>query len=237
MALVLLAVLALHARDLQQPRTFAIAGVALALPLLSHLGVTISLVCVLGYLGLIWAIRAEHQRATGALLVAAILVATLITLFYYTSFTDILLERFNKPADPAAYDPAVTFSQKLNDQWRLAYKLGIQPLLVTVGALGAILTAFRARKWWFALPRPSLGSLLMAWWGGTLLSLGLLVFASQGVRWQAFFYPVLCFGTGPALAQFWPRGRAGRLVAMVIAAVVLLSGLAFWIAQIRTYSP
>ena len=213
MALLLLAVLALHARDLQQPRVFAIGALALALPLLSHLGVTISLVCVLGYLGLIWAIRPEHQRATGALLAAAMLVASLIILFYYTSFTDILLERFSKPPDPAAYAPAVTLAEKLNNQWRLAYKLGIQPLLVTVGAIGAILTAFRARGWRYRLPRPSLGSLLMAWWGGTLLSLGLLVFASQGVRWQAFFYPVLCFGTGPALAQFWPRGRAGRLVA------------------------
>ena len=237
MAMLLLAVLALHARDLQQPRILTIGVVALALPLLSHLGVTISLVCLLGYLGLIWAIRAEHQRATGALLIAAILVALLITLFYYTSFTDILLERFNKAADPVANGPALTLMQKLTNQWRLAYKLGIHPLLVTVGALGAILTAFRPRRWWFAPPRPSLGSLLMAWWGGTLLSLGLLVFASQGVRWQAFFYPVLCFGAGPALAQIWPRGRVGRLIALVLVGYLLWSGLAFWITQIRTYSP
>jgi hypothetical protein len=237
MALLLLAVLALHARDLQKPRMLTIGIVVLALPLLSHLGVTISLVCLLGYLGLIWAIRTEHRRATGALLIAAILVAVLLILFYYTSFADILIARFNTVSDPAAYGPVVTLTQKLNNQWRLAYKLGIQPLLVTVGALGAILTAFRTRRWWFILPRPSLGSLLMAWWGGTLLSLGLLVFASQGVRWQAFFYPVLCFGTGPALAQIWPRGRAGRLVALVLVGYLLWSGLVFWITQIRTYSP
>jgi len=209
----------------------------LALPLLSHLGVTISLVCVLGYLGLIWAIRAEHRRATGALLIGAIFVAVLITLFYYTSFADILLGRFATAADPAAYGPAITLTQKLANQWRQAYKLGIQPVLVTVGALGAILTAFRSRRWRYTLPRPALGSLLMAWWGGTLLSLGLLIFASQGVRWQAFFYPVLCLGAGPALAQIWPRGRAGWLVALMIVGYLLWSGLAFWVVQIRTYSP
>src|SRR6266508_3961888 len=237
MGLLLLAVLALHARDLQRPQIFTIAAIVLALPLLSHLGVTISLVCVLCYLGLIWAIRPEHQRATGALLIAAILVATLMIVFYYTSLADILLDRFTKAADPATNVPAVTFIQKLSDQWRVAYRLGIQPLLVTVGALGAILTAFRSRRWHFAPPRPALGSLLMAWWGGTLLSLGLLVFASQGVRWQAFFYPVLCLGTGPALAQIWPRGRAGRLVALVLVGFLLWVGLAFWVRQIRTYSP
>jgi hypothetical protein len=237
MALLLLGTLALHARDLQRPRIVTLGAVALALPLFSHLGVTISVVCVLGSLGLIWAVRPEHRRATAALLFAAILVGIFSALCYYTSFTDILLARFSKPANFAANNPAVNFAQKLVRQWGLAYELGIQPLLVGVAALGATLTAFRPRQWRFMLPRPSLGSLLLAWWVGTLLSLGLLIFASQGVRWQAFFYPVLCFGTGSALAHIWPRGRVGRLVVLVIVGYLLWSGLLFWITQIRTYSP
>ena len=236
MALLLLAFLALHARDLQRPHMFALGVIVLALPLLSHLGVTISLVCLLGYLGLIWALHPEHRRATVALIGAGIIVGALLAVFFYAPFADILRERFGRAPSPAT-SPALTFMQKLNSQWRLAYRLGIEPLLVTTGAVGAILTAFRARHWPYTHPRPALGSLLMAWWGGTLLSLGLLVFASQGVRWQAFFYPVLCFGSGPALAQIWPRGRAGRLVALTLVGFVIWSGLEFWVTQIQTYSP
>ena len=77
--------------------------------------------------------------------------------------------------------------------------------------------------------------LLLAWWGGTLLSLGLLLFANQGVRWQAFLYPALCLGAGPALAALWSRGRAGRTAVVSLVAFLAWYGLAFWVVQIRDY--
>jgi hypothetical protein len=237
MALLLVSMLALHARDLHRPRQFAIGLAVLALPLLSHLGITISLICLLGYLVLIWMIRPEHRRAALALVGAGLIVGGVLALLYYAAFGDILAARFGQPASLGVDTAAPTLAQKLGNQLRLADKLGIEPLLVALGATGAIFTSLRPRGWRLSLPRPSLGSLLMAWWGGTFLSLGLLVFASQGVRWQAFFYPALCLGAGPACGQLWRRGRAGRALALGLIAFVLWNGLAFWVNQIQTYSP
>ena len=180
---------------------------------------------------------ALFRRAAWRLILAGLIVGALISLFYYLPFADVLLDRLRKPPSIATDAPVFTFAQKLAQQKDLAYTLGIHQLLLALGATGAIQVAFRARSWPFAAERPALGSLLIAWWGGTLLSLGLLVFASQGVRWQAFFYPALCLGAGPALSQIGVRGRAGRLLAAALLGFLLWYGLGFWIAQVRDYSP
>ena len=101
--------------------------------------------------------------------------------------------------------------------------------------IGVALVALPPSRWRSRAALPGLGMLLLAWWGGTLLSLGLLLFANQGVRWQSFLYPALCLGAGPALAALWPRGRAGRVVVTGLVAFLAWYGLAFWIVQIRDY--
>jgi hypothetical protein len=63
----------------------------------------------------------------------------------------------------------------------------------------------------------------------------LLLFASQGVRWQQFLYPALCLGGAPTLAALWVRGRAGRLVALALLTFLIWYGLHFWVVQIRDY--
>ena len=108
-------------------------------------------------------------------------------------------------------------------------------LLVGLGAIGGVLAGVRTRRWAHAWAQPAIGTLLSAWWAGTVLSLGLLLFASQGVRWQAFFYPALCLGGGPALDQLWNRGWAGRAALIAAASFLLWNGLEFWIRQIYYY--
>jgi hypothetical protein len=68
-----------------------------------------------------------------------------------------------------------------------------------------------------------------------MLSLGLLLFANQGVRWQSFLYPALCLGAGPALAALWRRGRAASTLAIGLVVFLFWYGLAFWVVQIRDY--
>lgn len=202
----------------------------LALPFLSHLGVTISLICVLAWLVPIWLLRPERRPAAAALVAGGLAVAVLLAVFYYSALADTLAARIGAAPSAAAAAP---LAQKLATQLSLARKLGIQPLLVALGALGALLVGRHKT----IPPRPAVGALLGAWWGGTLISLGLLVFASQGVRWQAFFYPALCLGGGPALDRIWPRGRAGRIVALGLLGFLIWFGLAYWVNQIETYSP
>jgi hypothetical protein len=80
-------------------------------------------------------------------------------------------------------------------------------------------------------PRRSLRLLLVAWWGGTLLSLGPLLFTNQTVRWSVFLYPALCLSAGPLFARLWRRGSAGRLVTAPALAFLIWSGCAFWSHQ------
>ncbi|MBK9942899.1 MAG: hypothetical protein IPP13_14935 [Kouleothrix sp.] len=150
-----------------------------------------------------------------------------MALCYYAPLADVLLARVGAPA-------AATAPRTLADELNLTRVLHVQALLVALGAIGG-LAALRPAAWRHAWPQPALGALLLAWWAGTLLSLGLLLFASQGVRWQAFFYPALCLGAGPALARLWACGRAGRLAALTLVVFLLGDGLEFWVHQIYTY--
>jgi hypothetical protein len=234
LALPLLALLAIRARRLHPPPVFAGVVLLLGLALFGHLGVTISLFCLLGYLGLVWLIRLETRRAVQALMVAGLLAGGLVAAFYYSAFLDVLARRLRGTPDAGA-EAALSVAEKLGNQLNALPAYGIQPLAIALGAIGVVLVALRPRLWRHPGPRPALGSLLIAWWGGTLLSLGLLIFASQGVRWQQFLYPALCVGAAPTLAALWPRGRAGRLVAATLLAFLLWHGLDFWVGQIRDY--
>lgn len=234
-ALALLAVgyAALNARRLAEPRVLAGMAALLAAALLGHLGVTISLFCAIGYLGLALLVRRETRPSLGGLLLAGALAGALVGLLYYTPFADVLSARASGPAP--ADTAARSLTERLAGELNLARILRLEPLLLALGAIGIGLAGARGPAWRHPWPRPAFGTLLSAWWGGSLLSLGLLLFASQGVRWQAFLYPALCLGAGPALARLWPAGRAGRLVALALAAFLIAGGLEFWVAQIRDY--
>jgi hypothetical protein len=230
LALPLLALLAVRARELPQ-KLFALALLALfALALLGHLGVTISLIGLLGCLGLFWLAGPETRHAFRSLLFAGVLAGVLVALFYYSALGDVLVSRISSPSAGASGAPSPTPTQKLTQQVSSVYVYGIHALALVPGLIGVALVALAPSR-----RLAGLAMLLLAWWGGTLLSLGLLLFANQGVRWQAFLYPALCLGAGPALAALWPRGRAGRVVIVGLVAFLAWYGLAFWVVQIRDY--
>jgi hypothetical protein len=230
LALPLLALLAVPARELQHKPFLIVLPILLALALLGHLGVVISLIGLLSCLGLFWLGRPGTRRAFWGLVLLGLLAGALVTLFYYSALGDVLLNRIGGPSAAANGNAAPSLIQKLSQQAGSARVYGIHALALVLGLIGvALVTLAPART------LSGLGLLLLAWWGGTLLSLGLLLFANQGVRWQSFLYPALCLGAGPALATLWPRGRAGRMVVGVLVAFLAWYGMAFWVAQIRDY--
>lgn len=230
LALPLLFYAGVHARDLGTRHARVTLAALLGIALIGHLGVTISLFGVLAALLLAWMLRPATRPAARALLVGGALVAALIVLFYYTALLDVLLARLGSPGAASA-----SLAKKVHDQINRTTVLRLTVLLVGLGAIGGVLAGVRTRRWAHAWAQPAIGTLLSAWWAGTVLSLGLLLFASQGVRWQAFFYPALCLGGGPALDQLWKRGWAGRAALIAAASFLLWNGLEFWIRQIYYY--
>ncbi|HJZ46845.1 MAG TPA: hypothetical protein VKE41_06750, partial [Roseiflexaceae bacterium] len=228
LALPLLALLALRAQELRRPAIFAALLGLMGLALLGHLGVTISIFCLLACLTATWLLGRETRRSIPALAFAGTLVVALVGLFYYTALGDVLIDRMRAPASES-----IGLLEKLTREVNRSRDLGLHPLALALGALGTALLALRRPA--PLCPRPALGALLLAWWGGTLLSLGLLLFANQGVRWQSFLYPALCVGAGPALAAFLPRGRAGRIMTSALVIFLLWYGLVLWTTQIRDY--
>jgi hypothetical protein len=230
LALPLLALLAVRVRELQHKPFLIVLTILFALALLGHLGVVITLICLLGCLGLFWLARLETRRAFLSFFVVGMLAGALVGLFYYSALGDVLLSRIGSPSAAASGNPAPSLIQKLSQQAGSTHVYGIHPLALALALIGVALVTLAPSR-----TLPGLGMLLLAWWGGTLLSLGVLLFANQGVRWQSFLYPALCLGAGPTLATLWPRGRAGRIVVGVIIAFLAWYGLVFWVAQIRDY--
>lgn len=107
------------------------------------------------------------------------------------------------------------------------------PTLLGVAALAGLGVLWARRRGWGAAA--ALRATLAAWWGGALLTQGLLLVADQGVRWALFLYPGLCIGGGVLLGALWRRGRAGRLVAGLALAAIVAYGLGAWVAQVRDY--
>src|SRR4051812_46915659 len=108
LALPLLALLAIRARTLQQMLFALVLLTLFALALLGHLGVTISLICLLGCLGLFWLIRPETRRAFRLLLFGGLLAGALVALFYYSALGDVLISRVGSPIAVASGVPSAS---------------------------------------------------------------------------------------------------------------------------------
>ncbi|MEO7911201.1 MAG: hypothetical protein ABIV47_16270 [Roseiflexaceae bacterium] len=235
LALPLLALLATRVRELRQKKFLLVLLALFALALLGHLGVVISLAGLLICLGLIWLTRQAYRGAFLALLLAGLLAGVLVALFYYTALWDVLINRIGSSPATASGLQSPTIAHKLAQQAGSVHAYGIHALALVLGLLGVVLVALARSRGRSGGAMPGLAMLLLAWWGGTLLSLGLLLFANQGVRWQSFLYPVLCLGAGPALAALSARGRAARVVMVGLVVFLAWYGLAFWVVQISDY--
>jgi hypothetical protein len=152
-----------------------------------------------------------------------IVAVAFVALFYYSAFAQLLSERFAGGAQTPA--DALSIGGKIVRQGHL---LVISPLLIGLGAFGMLLAGRASQGVWLRF-------MLGAWWLGTLLSFGLLLFANQAVRWQHFLYPALCLGGGLLLAVLWRRGHAARLVVAVALLFIIGQSVALWIERLIDY--
>lgn len=219
----------------------------LCIGLLGHLGVTLSFGLLLvsawglGSVGLIQqkltANRGRNYFSVGALMRGGILAVVIVGIVYYSAptFATFFFERSagSSGEKTGADTPLLSAVVDLVSNTFAPYHR-LPPLLVVSGLVGVGLL-------WRAWPtRPALqglAALLLAWWCGTCIALGLplIMGASQGVRWPHFLYPALCLGAGPGLAALWQRGHAGRVVATLILISTVSYGLRLWIEQLRNY--
>jgi len=229
----LLLFLVLGAPQARRGPMTAIGVVLLAAILFSHTGFTISVLATLAaWLPLSWfsqqpRLRSWHLLAGGAL---ALLLALAL---FYSSYTQLLIERRVALAATTATaqhcPPGFPLSDKLKATAQSAFGVDgmIPPLLLISGALGAL--------WLWRRGTARLDLALLACWAGTLLSLGTLLTSDEAVRWQPFLFPALCLGSGPLLAAWLRRGRAGGLAVLALLGYLAWFGLDFWVRRITDY--
>lgn len=223
---------------LAPPHRWAVGvlGLLVAMGMLGHFGVAISLGATLAAAWLVglggWR-RLPHLALLRppALTLGAGMGGVLAAALYYSAplyvliFAARLAGATEVPAAPAAPLPEriAGLIGGLFLPWSYLY-----PLLLAVSIAGAVL-------WWQRSRLSLLAWLLLAWWGGTLLSLGLLLVAQQGVRWEHFVYPAVGLGAGLTLLHLLRRGRAGGVVAWASLLAIGFYGLHRWITQIIDY--
>lgn len=229
----------------------------LCVGMLGHMGVALSLTLVL----IVWgglalaplvlallprslpnraSLRPSVVRSATFLLTGAAAAAVVVSIYYSSpTFTHLFARRLAGTADRASQPTAPLPEALLDIATRfLPAHSKLLPILLLCGAAGA------CWLWLRCLSAPvrghqnspalrSLSRVVVAWWGGVLLSLGLFLLVRQGVRWEHFLYPVLCLGAGPLLAAFWRRGPTGTLVAGGAVLLPLWYGLMVWIERLR----
>jgi hypothetical protein len=212
---------------------------AVALGLLGHSGVTLSvgaLTAAAWAIGWAWRARSKNAPLDPVLLTvgaAAGLGVALLIFYSAPVFVALFAERAGAAGGggrPLLDVLGGTVRALLGLTPPQDTRVALPPLIGPAAALGLALLIAR--------PGPAtapLRALLLALWGGTALTLGLLVAAGQGVRWAIFLYPGLCAGAGVALDWLWRRGPLGRAAALAALAVIVAGGALAWVVQIRDY--
>lgn len=231
----LLLFLTLDASHIHRWPVVALGSVLLAAILLSHTGMTISVLALLAAWTPLWWFS---RPARPWRLVAGGGVALLVALaLFYSSFTGLFEERRAAAAERLAPVAAETnecsvclLPTKILGAVRYTFGVAgtLSPMLGVAGAGGAL--------WLWQRRRPvRLDRMLLACWLGVLLSFVTLLNADQTVRWQHFLFPALCLGAGPMLAAWSRRGPAGIWLALALLGYLTWFGIDRWITQIVTY--
>jgi hypothetical protein len=212
--------------------------VALALGLLAHSGVTLSLGAFvasawgLALVGSFLGGRTAPTRLKFLTIVSSLALALVIA-YYYSA--PLFLSAFTMGGESTAQGRDIwqIINETVLSILGLARPQGRAPLPLLLGPLalcGLLLLWLRGGS-----KREQLVWVLAAWWLGMALTQGLLLVASQGVRWPIFLYPALCLGAGPLFAAIEQRGRAGQFVARTALIAIIVYGLIVWVIQIRDY--
>jgi hypothetical protein len=239
----LLLFLLLGAPHAQRWPAALLGALLLLLILLSHTGVTLSVIALLlAWMPLWWFSQHAARARPWPLLIAGAAAVLVAMGLFYSSYTALFQQRQALAApQPAAAAPGSAaptgercppdhpFGEKLIGNLRSGFSTekGLSPLLVTTGGLGIL---------WLWKRRPiRLDLALLACWLGTLLSFATLINTDQVVRWQPFLFPALCLGAAPLFASWTRRGRAGVALALVALVYLTWLGVALWADQIVNY--
>ena len=220
-----------------RPPSTVLLAAAVAMALLAHSGVALSVGALVGAAWCLAWLRGRNGPVDSLrLTLGAAAGLSLALLLFYSAplFLGLLAER-----GPRAEGQGTPPLQILIDTARALVGLAppedrrvpLPPLLGLVGLTGLALLALLRP----APPQAPLRALLAAWWLGAALTLALLTLADQGVRWAIFLYPALCLGAGVTLDALWHRGTLGRLAACTALATILAAGLIIWIVTIRDF--
>lgn len=230
-----------HVVSRHAPALVNLLVAALAVALVAHSGVTLSIGAVMAVGWLIALFDYLRQRHGPFDLVRLSLVAALalgfVLIFYYTApvYLTSLRERGGGEGASGMTLPTIVVDTArgilgLAPPGRRSIAI---PFVLSLAALGGLALIWAQRN---LQPRArALRATLLVWWVGTLLTQGLLLVADQGVRWGLFLYPALCLSAGPLLGAFWQRGRAGKLVSSLMVAFIISYGMIHWIIQVRDY--
>lgn len=226
----LVLLVALRWPHLANARTFLLLVIVLAGLFLGHIGLFIN-TSLLGLLlvPLLWwhARNADEQRSALTIGLAGLLVGAFVTLFYYTSFMDVVLGQLGGVAEGglngATGRAAIPRATSLQALWEggLITHYGFFPVLLLVPAAVFI---WRGKLGRVAAP---------------LFWLTLLVSVSQGVlpfitlssittRWLMFSAWVVAVGGALGFAMLWRRGRSARLVSLALAGYVCWITITVW---------
>lgn len=209
----------------------ALSPFLVLLIMLSHTGVTISAVALLGTWWLL-GLRSDPWRmrlltAAGWLAAAGIAFVLFYSAYAYLPAHNSLLAAERLAGNPSAVcPPKLPLGTKLG----MTLSLGLGPLgsltlpLVLAALLGSLVSQSRALR-----------RLLLAAWLGSLLSLVTLISSAQPVRWAHFLFPALCIAAAVGLGQWLRRGRIGQLFGWVVFSYILYFGLERWVMQIASY--
>jgi hypothetical protein len=233
--LLLITLVVLHYQPIRQRQMRAgqalmLLIVAQALVYLGHFGfwINMSILSAIGLLVLM-AIRWRQQdRHDLFLLVAASVVAQALTvLLFYSGYTQLFVEQAQRTA-----------SGGLNE---LAGRGAVDPQILWAGLIAGLY----AHIGLFPIPLALVG--LLCWRGqpivrlllaGTfLIGVGFAVLpfltgSTLSTRWMMFAIWGLACGSAAAAEWLWRRGRAGRLVVVVVGGYVLWLSLLMWVGAL-----
>jgi hypothetical protein len=227
-----LLLLALWPAQTNGGRTGILAGTLLALLMLSHTGVTISSVCLIGGWLVIQILRKQSAQLVPfgvALAVSGILALTL----FYSAYAYLPRQNELVRTQLAARTPSQICppGRAFGDKLLATLSLGLGPggTLSIPLVIAAAVALVGVRK------KAQMQIVLAAAVLGTLVSFGTLLNSDQPVRWAHFLFPAICLAAGVSLAVWAQRGKAGVTLILTLLTTILWFAASDWIRQISRY--
>ncbi len=227
-----LLLLALWPSQTNVGRTAILAAMLLALLMLSHTGVTISAICLVGAWLVIQIVQKQGAQLAPFTIVLA--VAGIIAIsFFYSAYMYVPQQNQLIRAELATRTPSLICppGRALGDKLLATLALGFG----SGGTLSVPLVIAAATALFGAHQKAQLRIMLVAAVLGTLGSFGTLLNSDQPVRWAHFLFPTICLAAGVSLAVWARRGKAGMTLMLTLLTAILWFAASDWVRQISRY--